>query len=313
MDKPRPLSRWPFRRPVGLPEWDWPRLDLPNVLWWFGAITAAIATLSVLDKVPESNSDLWLFLASLGFLVAYALAAALLYRRGLWVPAGLMATVSVSVVPAVGYAFTQLVDIYPDDPFFDPFDDFSGAVFGIAVVTTIVALLAFAVTGFSFLLAVFVTAALFSVQLLTPAWGTSGDDRALSGIVSGAIAVVIGLLLDAVARRRDAFWFYVGGYFAIGSALVYYVAIGYGDGGRSTGAWVALLVVGAVVLLGAAFLRRATWAAYGALGVYAALFHYLDAHDWVRYLLLAISLGVFVLGLLVVGTRRRPAEPPPPA
>lgn len=290
----------------------WPRLDLPNVLWFFGAITAAIASIEVLDKIPESHSDLWVLLASLGFLVAYALAAVLLYRRRLLIPAGLLATVSAAMVPAVGYAFTQLVDIYPDDPFFEPLSDFSGALFGIGVATAVVALIAFVVTRFSFLLALFVGAALVSVQLLTPSWGTSGDDRALSGVVSGAVAVAIGLLLDAWARRRDAFWFYVGGYFAIGAALIYYVVNGVGQGG-GRGAWIALLVVGAIVLLGAAVLRRATWAAYGALGLYGALFHYLGAHDWMRYVLLAVSLAVFALGLAVVGRRppaAAPAEPP---
>src|SRR5204862_6952145 len=105
----------------------------------FGASTAAISSIAVLDEVPESNADVWLLLASLGFLLAYALASALLYRRTLWVPAGLMATVTAAMTPAIGYAFTQLVDVYPDDPFFSPFSDFSGAVFGIGVATALVA------------------------------------------------------------------------------------------------------------------------------------------------------------------------------
>jgi len=289
-------------------EWDWPRLDLANVLWFFGAITAAISSIAVLDKVPESNADVWLLLASLGFLVAYALASVLLYRRALWVPAGLAAAVSASMTPAIGYAFTQLVDVYPDDPFFSPFSDFSGAVFGIGLATTAVALIAFAVTRFSFVLALVVGSALVTLQLLVPVWGTSGDDRALAGVVSGAISVVAGLLLDAAGRRRDAFWFYVGGYFAVGASLVYYVLNGVGSGGGG-GAWIALLLVGAIVLLGGAFLRRAAWAAYGALGLYGALFHYLSAHDWMRYLLLGVSLAVFGAGLSFAA-RRRPAPPP---
>jgi hypothetical protein len=315
MDTPPARRAWPFRRFDRVAEWEWPRLDLPNVLWFFGAVTAAIASIAVLDKVPESNADVWLLLASVGFLVAYGLASALLYRRAAWVPAGLAATVSAAMTPAAAYAFTRLVDLYPDDPFFDPTEEFSGTVFGIGVATALVALLAFTLTRFSFLLALFVGAALVTVQLLTAAWGTSGDDRAVSGIVSGAVAVAVGLLIDAGARRRDAFWFYVGGYFAIGAALAYYVVTGIGDGGGG-GAWIALLAVGAAVLLGAAFLRRATWAAYGALGLYGALFHYLDVHDWMRYVLLGVSLGVFVLGIVVAPRRRAapsPAAPPPPA
>jgi hypothetical protein len=286
---------------------DVPLLDLPNVLWFFGAITAVVASIAILDKVPESGRDTWLLLASLGFLVAYALASALLYRRGLWIPAGLMATVSAAMVPAVGYAFTQLVGLYPDDPAFEPFSEFSGTLLGIGVVTALVALVVFLRTRFSFLLLLLVGSALVDVQLLSPAWGTSGDDRALSAIVSGALTVVVGLVLDAAQRRRDAFWFYVGGYFSVGAALVYYVLNGYGSGG-SSGAWLALVLVGTLVLLGGAVLRRATWATYGALGIYAALTHYLTAHEWTRYLLLAVSLAVFVLGIWIV-VRRRPAQP----
>ncbi len=303
METGRPLPR----------EREWPRLDLPNVLWFFGAITAVIASIAILDRVPESNADVWVLLASLGFLIAYALASLALYRRGLSIAGGLMATVSAAMVAAVGYAFTQLVDLYPDDPFFQPFSDFSGTVFGIGIATALGALLAFALTRFSFVLALFVGAVLVSVQLLTPAWSTSGDDRALSGVVSGAVVVVIGLLFDASAQRRHAFWFYVGGYFAIGASLVYYVLNGYGNGGGSSGAWIALLVVGAAVLLGGAFLGRQAWAAYGALGVYSALFHYLNAHEWMRYVLLGVSLGVFVLGLAVAAQRRRAAPAAPPA
>jgi hypothetical protein len=290
----------------------WPRLDLANVLWFFGAITAAISSIAVLDKIPESHADLWVLLASLGFLVAYALAATLLLRRALAVPGGLMATVSAAMTPAVGYAFTQLVDVYPNDPFFEPFGKFSGALFAIGLATVLAALVAFAATRFAFTLALLVGAALVTVQMLTPAWGTSGDDHAVSGIVSGAAAVVVGLLLDAAARRRYAFWFYVGGYFAIGASILYYVFRGLGGGG-SGGAWLALLLVGAAVLLGAAFLRRVTWAAYGALGVYGALFHYLGADDWTRYLLLVVSLVVFALGIGVARRRAGAAPPPPPS
>jgi len=286
-----------------------PRLDLANVLWFFGAITAAISTIGVLSKIPKSHADLWVFLASLGFLVAYALASALLQRRELRVPGGLMATVSAAMMPAVAYAFTQLVDVYPSDPFFEPLDEFSGAVFGIGLATVAAALVAFAATRFAFALALVVGAGLSTVQLLTPAWGTGADDPAVSGIVSGAAAVVVGLLLDAGGRRRLAFWFYVGGYFAVGASIVYYIVDGIGSGG-SGGAWLALLLIGGVVLLGAAFLRRSTWAVYGALGVYAALYHYLAADDWVWYLLLGVSLAIFVAGIAVARSRARVEAPP---
>jgi hypothetical protein len=184
--------------------------------------------------------------------------------------------------------------------------DFSGAIFAIGLLSMLAALLVFALTGFAFSLALCVGAALVTVQLLVTAWSSTGDAHALGGVLSGAAAVALGLLLDLRGRRREAFWLHVGGYFAIGAALVYYVFTGSGSGGGSA-AWIALLLVGGAVLLGAAFLTRSTWAAYGALGLYAALSHYLSAHDWVRYVLLAASLAVFGLGL--AAARARPAPP----
>ena len=281
-----------------------PRLDLPNVLWFFAAGSAAIASNAIVDDVTGSQGGLWKLVTALGFLVAYALAAALLLRRRWWVPGGVTATLAVAIVHAAGYGLTKLVGAYPDDPFFDPLEDFSGAVFGIALATVAAGLVAFVLTRFAFTLAFTVGAALVAVQLVTTSWESSGGDRALAALVSGAVAVGLGLFLDTRALRREAFWPYVWGYAAIGVALGYYVAAGHG----SETAWVALLVIGALVLVGAALVRRRAWAVYGALGVYTAIVHYLDRAHWARYLLLAVAIGVFSLGLRVARRRRGDAD-----
>ena len=58
-------------RPV---ERNWPRLDTPNVLWFFGAFATAIATLAVIDKVPESSRDVWELIVAIAFYLAYSAA-----------------------------------------------------------------------------------------------------------------------------------------------------------------------------------------------------------------------------------------------
>jgi hypothetical protein len=142
----------------------WPRLDLRHVLLFFGAITASVASISILDEVPESSSDVWVLVASLGFFAAYALAAIALDRRGLATPSGLMALVSATMVPAVAFAITQLIGVYPKDA--DPLSDFSGALLTIGVATTLAALVAFALTGFTFTLALLVAHPLPAVNPL---------------------------------------------------------------------------------------------------------------------------------------------------
>ena len=97
-----------------------------------------------------------------------------------------------------------------------------------------------ALTRFSFLFALAVGAVLTGSQILATAdGGASGNERATAALIAGAVIVIVGVFLDAFDRRRDAFWFYVGGYFAIAASLVYYVVngLGSGGGGGGTAGW----------------------------------------------------------------------------
>src|SRR5213592_1483956 len=138
---------------------DWPRMDPPNVLWFF---------------------------------VAFALASAVLLRRGWWVPGGLSAALAVAVFPAVAVSFLKLIDVWPSDPFFQPFEEFSGWTLGVGLATAFVGLVAWWLTRFSFVLAVAIGAILVSAQLLTPCFdeSPSEDVRAATALVSGAILFV---------------------------------------------------------------------------------------------------------------------------
>jgi hypothetical protein len=287
---PRPAPPADRRRPL---------LDLPNLFWFFGAIVAAVTSILVIDRVPESHRDLWELLVSSGFCGVYAAAAAILWRAGgRWVPACLMTAVAVAMVPAIGYGFTHLIGTFPDDPFYEPLSDFSGSLFGIGLGTVVAALVAFALTEFAFLFFLVAAATLITAQLLLPAPDAhpSGDAVALTGIVTGCGLVGIGLVLDVRRRRRDAFWFHVVGFFGVAAALVYYASAFAGDSERG---WIPMLVAGALVLLASAPLRRTTFAAYGAAGVGSALIHYLEsAGSWFTYVLLALALGIFVLGVV---------------
>ena len=288
-------------RPV---ERNWPRLDTPNVLWFFGAFATAIATLAVIDKVPESSRDVWELIVAIAFYLAYAAAGFVLVRSGAWsVPGGLLFAIAVAIMPAIGYGVASLAGMFPTDPFFDPLTDASWSVVVIGLVTMLDALVSFAITRFSFLFFEFVLATLITAQLFLPIFGSnpSGDARVTTSIVIGGALVVIGLLLDARGRRRDAFWFHAGGFFGVAVALVYWAS---GIGGHPERGWTAMFVAATVVLLLAALVRRATWAMYGVFGFYAPLVHWLTNNlstNSVGYalVLLAIGLGLFVLGAAV--------------
>src|SRR5207248_6949955 len=126
----------------------------------------------------------------------------------------------------------------------------------------------------------------------------SADDHFITTIVLGAVLVLIGLALDALGRRRDAFWFHVGGFTNVAVGLAYYAGNPTGNAERG---WVPMIIAGAIVLVCSAPLWRGTWAAYGLLGFYAPILHWLTngvSADSTGYalLLLAIGVSIFLLG-----------------
>jgi hypothetical protein len=284
-------------------ERDWPRMDTPNVLWFFGAFAIAFATIELIDKVPESQRDLWELLVSLAFYTAYAAVGWILLQRAWWVPGGLGFALAVAVMPAIGFGVASLIGTFPKDPFFDPFQDGSWSIVLIGLVTMLDALVSFAITRFSFLFFTFVVATLITAEFFIPTVksGPGADAFAITAIVTGGGLVLIGLLLDVARRRRDAFWFHTGGLFGIASALGFYATGTTGDSNRG---WVPMAIAGAIVLLLAAPLRRATWAIYGLFGFYAPILHWTTSglsSDSVGYafILLGIGLSIFVLGLVL--------------
>jgi len=291
-------------------------MDPPNVLWYFGAFTLGFAVYALIDTIPPSQSGLWILLAALGFVAGFAFAASVLLRRGWWVPGGLAAALAVAVFPAVVVAFLTLVGVWPDDPFFEPFQEFSGYTFGVGLATAFVGLGVWRLTRFSFVLAVANGAILVSAQLLTPCFdeSPSGSERAVTALVIATVLFVVGVFLDALGRRREAFWFEVLGLFGVAAGLIYFAADPGGDPQRG---WIPMLVGGVFLVAASALVRRATWAVYGVLGVYAAVIHYLieglNERRWPFALALAaLAAATVAIGMIqdrVSGTPARAMRP----
>ena len=49
-----------------------PAFDTPNILWFFGAFTAAAACDAVISQVHPGARGVWILLVSLAFLAAFA-------------------------------------------------------------------------------------------------------------------------------------------------------------------------------------------------------------------------------------------------
>jgi hypothetical protein len=274
-------------------------MDPPNVLWFGGTYALTLASYGLISTIPTSHDSVWVFLAAIAFLLAYSTASWILLRRGWWVPGGLTAALAAGMTPAVGVSFLQLIDVWPSD---FPLTDFNGCAVAVAVLTAIAGLIAYALTRFSFIFVVVLSAVIVTAQLLAVAGGgASGDDRATAALLAGGLIVIVGVFLDAFGRRRDAFWFHVIGWFSAAAGLVFFTIEPSGDPNRG---WIPMLIVGTLMVIAAAPIGRATWAVYGVLGYYAPIVHYLQQglndNGWPFALaLLGLAVSIFVTGMLL--------------
>lgn len=273
-------------------------MDPPNVLWFAGTYAIATGSYALLGALPESHSSAWIFVAALALLLVYSAASHGLLRQGWWVPGGLAAALAVAMVPAVAVGFLRLIDVWSNNV---PITDFNGRALAVAIVTAVAGLIAYWLTGFSFLLFTVVTAILVAAQFLAAAGGSpTGEDRATAALAAGGLIVIAGIFLDVFGRRRDAFWFHALGWFSAAAGLVLLIVEPSGDPDRG---WIPMLIVGTLIVIAAGPIRRATWAVYGVLGYYAGLLHYMDTgldhNGWVfAVALLAVGLSIFVFGML---------------
>jgi hypothetical protein len=287
---------------AGVAEQDRPRMDPPNVFWFFGAFVIAFGVYALIEAIPKSQDGVWRLVTAVGFFAAFAVLAAGLLRGRWWVPGGLAAALAVATFPAVAVGFLQLLDLWPNESFFRPFTDFNGYWFGVALATAAVGLGAFAVTRFTFIIGLSIAIVVLASQLFVPCFveGPSGDDRSTMALVVGAGLVIVGIFLDVFGRRREAFWFHVFGWLTAAGGLIWFTV---DSGGNPDRGWIPMLVVGLALVISAARVRRATWAVYGVFGFYAAVVHYLakglDRDHWpFALLLLALGLSIYVFGMV---------------
>jgi hypothetical protein len=287
----------------------------PDILWYFGALVAAFAGDALILEASPSERGVWTLLVGLVLIAVFAGGAAGLLASGLRVPGGVLAAAAVWLVPATEVGFERLFGVHPGlgsssssvSVGVGPVrvnpgavgGGFHGAWFSIAIGTVIVGVAVFWLVRFAFVLLPVVLALVAAAQLFLPAVvkHPSAGDEIATALITGIVFCVLGLLLDARLHRRYAFWWYVVGLFEVAIAFTYYLGLRHHEW-----VWVILLVVAAVVLLASAPLRRATWATYAVIGIYATLVHYADdaTGSWRTPLVFtAIGLVLVLVGVVL--------------
>jgi hypothetical protein len=275
------------------------RYDPPHILWYFGALTAALAANATVVSVSASARGTYQLLVGLVLMAVFAVGAALLLRSGWRVPGGVLAVTAVLMVPTVGQAFERLIGVWPslleEGP--EIVQSFEGALFALGLATVAAGLGVFAAIRFPFLFATVTVPLVFTAQFLLPGLvdDPSVNDRASCLIVTGLVLALVGFVLDSVGRSTDAFWWHATGLFTLGLGLAYYAFVRSEDW-----AWIAILLIAAALLLASAPFHRATWATIGVAGVFVALLRYVT--DWfgswkAASLMVLVSVGLLLLGM----------------
>ncbi len=297
------------------------RYDAPHILWYFGAITAALAASATVASVSGSNRGIWQFLIGIVLMGAFGLAAASLLRAGWRVPGGVLAATTVALVPAVGQAFERLIGVWPSLLEEGPglIQSFQGSLFALGVATMLAGVAAFRLVRFPFVFVTVTVAALLTAQLLVPLFVDENglDDHATAVLVTGAVLLLVGVVLDSVQRRAEAFWWHATGLFGLAVGLTFYAFIRGSDW-----AWITILILAAVLILASAPFGRATWASFGVVGLFGAMLHYVVSWtgSWRSpALMMLVSVGLILLGIVLqlnaklwASRLKRPAAAPPP-
>lgn len=278
-----------------------PRYAPPDVVWYFGAAVAAAAGVALIGSTSTAERGVWILLVGLATMAAFGLVAALFLRAGLPIPGGVVAAALVWLVPPTEVGFERLFGVHPRLPLPSSRTDlaaagggFHGALFSIAMGTVVVGLGVYWLVRFAFvLLPVAVALALAALVFMPAVVSRPGaGDYVVTGLLTGIVFCVAGLLLDARLHRREAFWWYAVGLFGVAVAFAYYLAR------HVTWVWLVLLAVAALVLLASAPLGRAVWTSYALVGVYAAVAHYVDVAtgSW-RTTLVLTAVGLLLVAL----------------
>jgi len=285
---------------VAAPLRERPEFDSPNILWFFGAFTAAAACDAVIAQVHGSARGVWILLVSLAFLAAFALLATGLLRAGWLVPGGVLVAMAVTFVAPAGSAFERLIGVWHSGPSLDPVQEYEGFAFALVLAVAVAGLVAFAIVRFPFILAIVAFATFLAGQLLVPVFVTRPGigAHATALMVVGGVLILVGLALDVAGARREAFWWHLVGLTGLAVGLAYH-AVREG----ATWGWVMIFVFGTIVLLLATVLHRATWGVFGVAGFYAPIAHYLD--DWLGNLGTAFALAALGIVLVAIGQRWR--------
>ena len=293
-----------------------PRFDLTHVLWYAGALIV-IGAMGLFTNEAFNRMGGWA-LAACGatYLVVFLMAGELLWRNiTLRIPAGLLVTIGVSMVPLIIFGVQDGLGVW-DKAMGDPghYNRFFAYVNGSWIYMEIGAIVAamIAVWRYPFPFILMVAAvALWFMSMDLALWFTyepgnyyDFDVRRLVSLYFGLGMITVAWAVDILRKRGPdfGFWLHIFG------VITFWCGMTFSDSSTELMKFVYCLInIGMIGL--SLFLNRRIYAVFGAIGV-ATYLGYLANEVFkdvilFSFALSAIGLGVIGLGLLLHRNRAR--------
>jgi hypothetical protein len=296
---PQPLLRMPHTGPG---------FRFVNVLYYFGGLMAIGAMSMFMTLGFEMMGAGGLLAISLAYLVGCLKVADHFKRRRLAVPAGLLATLAVVLVPLAVWCVQQLLGLWPPGGT-DSFRSYHTVINWRWIFLEFATLAAGTVMLWRYklpfmVMPVAITIWYMSMDVANALMQNEGFDWKFTrdvSLVFGLGTIAMAMWVDARTRRarsvhwrKDfAFWLYIMG------AVMFWSGLTMQDSGSEIGKFVYALINIAMVFGGAAIGRR-VFTVFGALGV-AGYLGYLSHRVFNNSLMFPFALTLLGLGVVALG------------
>ncbi len=285
-----------------------PSFSFTNTLYYFGGMLA-IGAMTLFMTLGWELFGAWgVFALAVGYLVGALLVARNLMAQRLRVPAGVLATLAVCLVPLATWALQSGLGLWPDGAH-DSYRDYHRYIDWRWLTLEFATLAAAAVMLWRFRLPFMVMPVAVTLWYLDMDvahmlmqkdgfdWEFTRDVSLVFGLVTCAIAVWVDLRTIASThplKRQDfAFWLYLFG------AIMFWCGLSLRDSDSEVNKFIYALINMGLVFLGAAIGRR-VFTVLGALGV-ASYLGYLSYRVFADSLLFPFALTLLGLGVVALG------------
>jgi len=274
-----------------------PTFILSHVMYYFGGLLAISAvTLFVTVAWDNMKGFPLLFIVSMLFLISTALTKSFL-QKNLTLPAGIMATFTLALVPLAVYNLQVGLGFNPPKMTYNEFNMIvSWYWFPMEIITLLVGVLMLYQFRFPFLLFIISWVLWYMSMDLAPLFlhfsAYSFQQRTFFSIEFGLIVLLFAVYFDLQYEDEQdySFWLYLSG------ALMFWSGISVFPN-HSELAYFIYLVLNLIMILISVILDRRVFAIFGALGVLAYLSHitFTVFARIVAFPLVLVALGIFII------------------